>query len=121
MSKPAAQLPTVEEIAEICHEANRVYCETRGDVSQVPWRQAPEWQRDSAVVGVSFNLTNPSAPPSASHESWLKQKLHDGWTFCPVKDPSLKTHPCIVPYEQLPADQRRKDSLFKAIVNALAI
>lgn len=31
-----------------------------------------------------------------------------------------KTHPCLVEYENLPPEQRAKDHLFKAIVDALA-
>lgn len=110
---------TDEKIAQVCHEANRAYCETLGDVSQLSWRNAPTWQRDSAMVGVKFNRENPDAPPSASHESWLAQKLKDGWTYGPVKDPERRTHPCCVPFEQLPLEQQRKDHLFKAIVAAL--
>jgi hypothetical protein len=36
-----------------------------------------------------------------------------------VKDPDAKTHPCILPYHELPLEQRLKDSLFMAIVHAL--
>lgn len=37
-----------------------------------------------------------------------------------VKDGEAKTHPCLVPYEQLPPAQRLKDDLFAAIVRTLA-
>src|SRR6185369_12133527 len=78
------------------------------------------WQRDSAVMGVEFNLQNPDAPASASHDSWLKQKKEEGWRYGPVKNAEEKTHPCYVPYEELPAEQQAKDHLFKSIVAALA-
>ncbi len=42
-----------------------------------------------------------------------------GWRYGLKKDPAAKTHPCLVPYWQLPAEQRRKDGLFAAIVAAL--
>ena len=107
-------------IAIVCHEANRAYCQTLKDHSQQSWSQAPQWQRDSAVKGVQFCLANPDAPPSANHESWLKVKEAEGWIYGPEKDPEKKTHPCMVPYEQLPLEQQRKDALFKAIVAALS-
>lgn len=107
-------------IARVCHAANKALCEELGDTSQVPWDEAPEWQRESAVVGVTFNLANPDAPASASHDSWLKQKRDDGWKFGPVKDAEKKEHPCFVPYEELPPEQQAKDHLFKAVVAALA-
>src|SRR5437879_1359495 len=42
----------VEQVAKICHEANRAYCETIGDNSQPTWEKAPQWQKDSAINGV---------------------------------------------------------------------
>ncbi len=110
---------TVVAIASVCHEANRAYCETIGDFSQVPWVEAPDWQKESACDGVEFNVRNPEAPASASHDNWLEHKRQDGWTYGPVKDPEKKEHPCFVPYAELPVEQQRKDALFKAIVGAL--
>lgn len=109
----------IEQVARITHEANRAYCETIGDHSQVPWESAPEWQRTSAINGVRFHLENPSAPPSASHECWLKEKAEAGWQYGPVKNAEKKEHPCFVPYEQLPVEQQAKDYLFGGIVDAL--
>jgi hypothetical protein len=50
----------------------------------------------------------------------LKEKVDNGWVFGEVKDAEAKTHPCIVPFEQLPVEQQAKDYLFKGIVHALA-
>ena len=108
----------VSQIANVCHEANRAYCETIGDESQKPWQEAEQWQRDSAIKGVEFALANPTAPASAQHDAWLADKERDGWKYGAVKNPETKEHPCCVPYDQLPAEQRVKDYLFKAIVNA---
>ncbi len=118
MSNPMSAVK-IGEIAEVCHEANRAYCKALGDYSQQSWDAAPEWQRSSAVKGVAFLLDNPHAPPSSSHDSWLKEKEAGGWTYGPVKDEASKTHPCFLPYSQLPPEQRRKDHLFGAIVRAL--
>lgn len=106
-------------IASVCHEANRAYCLALGDTSQLPWTDAPEWQRVSAINGVQFHLDNPGSSPSASHENWLREKQATGWTYGPVKDVDAKTHPCYMPYDELPEAQRRKDALFIAIVTAL--
>jgi hypothetical protein len=108
----------VTQIAIICHEANRAYCATIGDDSQLPWAEAPQWQRDSIIAGVEFRLANPDAGPDGSHNSWLAAKEADGWKYGPVKDAEKKEHPCFVPYDQLPEDQKRKDYLFIAICNA---
>jgi len=111
---------TVEQIAEICHEANREYCQALGDDSQKSWYHAPKWQKESAVVGVQFHLDNPDAGPQNSHESWLAQKETDGWKYGPVKDADKKEHPCYVPFDQLPLEQQAKDVLFRGVVHALA-
>ena len=105
------------DVAELCHEANRTYCRLNGDDSQLSWREAPEWQRTSAINGVKFHLENHDAGPSASHENWLKEKVADGWTYGPEKNPETKQHPCMVPYDELPVVQRMKDSLFISVVN----
>lgn len=110
---------TIEQIARVCHEANKSYCHTLNDNSQLPWDEAPRWQRDSAVKGVSFKLQNPDAPASASHDSWLAEKKAAGWKYGPVKNPDAKEHPCFVPYDELPSEQQAKDALFIGIVNAL--
>lgn len=108
-------------IAIVCHEANRAYCATIGDHSQLPWEEAPQWQRDSAIKGVEFCLENPDAPPSANHESWLAAKEAEGWAYGEVKDVDAKLHPCFVPYDELPPEQKAKDYLFKAIVAGLSV
>ena len=110
---------TTEQIARVCHEANRGYCEAIGDSTQKSWTEAEQWQRDSAMRGVQFAQENPNAPASAQHEAWLADKIKDGWKYGAVKDPAKKEHPCCVPYDELPKEQRVKDQLFKSIVVAL--
>lgn len=109
----------VHTIAAVCHQANKALCEAFGDTSQVDWADAPEWQRESAIKGVVFCQNNPDAPPSANHNSWLEEKERTGWSYGAVKDAEAKTHPCFVPYDELPPDQKAKDYIFKAIVRAL--
>ena len=111
---------TIEDIAKVCHETNRAFCERLGDFSQKVWSVSPDWQKLSAINGVKFCLENPDAPASANHDSWLAQKKKEGWGYGPVKDPEKKQHPCFLPYEHLPAEQQAKDHLFKAVVKALA-
>ena len=110
---------TVEQIALVCHETNRGYCYALGDTSQVPWESAPDNIRQSAITGVQYRLDNPDATPEKQHEVWCEFKRKDGWIQGEVKDAERKTHPCLVPYDQLPEEQRTKDKLFCAVVDAL--
>lgn len=109
----------IAAIAKICHQANKAYCESIGDFSQVDWEIAPQWQKDSAIKGVEFAEANRWGLVSAQHDSWLAQKEAEGWKYGPIKDAENKEHPCMVPYDQLPEAQRKKDELFKHIVEAL--
>lgn len=108
----------VENVAAITHEVNRVYCESLGDFSQKPWSEAPDWQKKSAVSGVTFAIKDTSVSPADLHANWLKDKEADGWRYGPVKDVEKKEHLCFVPYEELPENQRIKDHLFRSVVLA---
>lgn len=102
------------------HEVNRAYCAAAlGDHSHAPWDDAPEYQQNSIIRGVEAIIDNPDLTPAESHEGWFAQKVADGWSYGPVKDAEAKTHPCMVPYSKLSADQRVKDTLFGAVVRAV--
>lgn len=112
---------TIEACARAAHEVNRAYCASLGDRSQPAWEEAPDWQRDSARNGVRAVLAGgPEHTPEKSHEGWFAQKIAEGWVYGPVKDPAAKTHPCCVPYAELPESQRSKDYLFIAVVRQVA-
>ena len=108
------------DIAIICHNLKKALCEAHGDTSQVDWNIAEEWQRRSVISGVQFALDNPNAPASAHHDAWMKYKIQNGWKYGPVKDIKEKEHPCLVPYEQLPPEEKAKDFLFKETVRNLS-
>ena len=49
----------------------------------------------------------------------MAQKIEDGWTYGPEKNPDLKQHPCLVPFHELPREQQAKDYIFRAVVRVL--
>lgn len=111
----------IENIASVCHDANKAYCATNGDYSHFNWQFAPDWQKESAIKGVTLHIDSGLVmTPADSHAAWLNQKLADGWKYGETKDPDKKTHPCILPYRDLPEFQKKKDALFTAIVHTLA-
>ena len=115
----------VLKIAKICHQANKAYCETIGDNSQPEWDAAPDWQKESAIKGVKFNFNSVGLYNSygahASHDSWMKEKLIDGWKYGATKDVEKKEHPCLLPYDYLPQEQKMKDFLFNSVIAAFKL
>ena len=110
-------VPT-EVIAQVCHEANRVLQAYFGESVSVPWQELDAETADSAIVGVENALGGTT--PEGSHECWLAFKRDHGWSYGETKDEGAKTHPCMVPYDQLPPKQQLKDHLFIQVVEALA-
>lgn len=105
--------------ARAAHEANRAYCQYLGDDSQPPWKDAPDWQRESCIQGVRAIAADPDTTPAQQHYEWMRTKLVEGWTYGDTKDVEAKTHPCMKPYDELPPEQQFKDKLFDAVVRAV--
>jgi len=108
------------DIARVCHEVNRAYCESLGDTSQVAWDEAPDWQKTSLMNGVVAKIQNPDMTPEESHQSWYDEKEQAGWRYGVMKNAETKEHPCMVQYDHMPTDLRSKDHLFGAIVTSLS-
>jgi len=111
----------VMAIAKCVHQLNKAYCEMLEDYSQVDWDEAPEWQKESAMTGVQKIMDGEIVNYTDSHKSWMDQKVKNGWVYGNVKDARAKTHPCIVPFEDLPEEQQIKDLLFFKTVNVLLV
>lgn len=101
-----------------CHNANRAHCQSIGDDSQLPWGKTPDNIKASAVDGVRKWFSGEVRTAEESHQSWLDFKKADGFTYGRVKDLAVKTHPCMVPYKDLPAEQQAKDKIFMETVLA---
>lgn len=104
----------IELIAHMCHEINRAICNELGE----PMREWPE-VGPSVIEGVTKIINGQVSSPKESHASWFNRHVAEGWTFGAVKDSVAKTHPCLLPYDELPAMQRLKDVLFMATVETL--
>ncbi len=43
------------------------------------------------------------------HEVWAKSRMDQGWTWGPQRDDTLKTHPDLVPYDELTEEEKDYD------------
>lgn len=43
------------------------------------------------------------------HEVWAQTRISQGWTYGEERNDDKKTHPCLIPYEELPESEREYD------------
>lgn len=43
------------------------------------------------------------------HEIWAQTRIAQGWTFGSERNDAEKKHPCLVPYEELPEEEKVYD------------
>lgn len=43
------------------------------------------------------------------HEVWADSRLAEGWCYGEERDDANKTHPCLIPYEELPEEEKEYD------------
>jgi voltage-gated potassium channel Kch len=52
------------------------------------------------------------------HGRWCDHKVTEGWRYGERKDARGRTHPCLVPWSELPEDEREKDREFVRTIPA---
>lgn len=43
------------------------------------------------------------------HEVWAETRIKQGWKYGEQRNDELRTHPCLVPYEDLPEEEKEYD------------
>jgi ryanodine receptor 2 len=44
-----------------------------------------------------------------AHDNWARQRLSQGWTYGPQRNDTRKEHPCLIPYADLPDEEKKYD------------
>lgn len=62
-------------------------------------------------------MTGPDrkSSPEELHNDWWQAYIDMGWTYGPVRDKVAKTHPDMVPYDDLGPEEKDKDAVFVAL------
>lgn len=106
-------------IARAAHGVNRAYRMSLGEPGGPDWHAAPEETRNAVIRGVEYRHNHPDATPEDMHRAWASDKLEHGWSYGEGFSTLLKTHPNLVPWGSLSAEQRAKDAIFCAVVDAV--
>jgi RyR domain len=46
---------------------------------------------------------------ASNHDHWAQRRLAEGWTLGPTRNDRRKTHPGLVPYAELPEEEKEYD------------
>jgi hypothetical protein len=116
---PAMQ--PLEQLREDLKESNRQQVDQGAEkLKAIGCEMVPVSGRDPAKF--EFTPGELEFLSQMEHRRWMEEKLKGGWQYGPVKDPVKKTHPCLVPWEELPEDEREKDrQAVRAIPGLLAV
>lgn len=108
----------IEACTAAAYEVHRQFCKGMGDFSHVPYESLPndlkEVARNATIGIVTLGFTS-----EQSHEAWVSHKRSQGWIRGEEKDAVKKTHPCLVPFKELPFEQQAKDDLWISTVKNL--
>ena len=56
-----------------------------------------------------------SSSPEELHGGWMQAYFENGWVYGDNYNPELRTHPDLVPYEQLGQLEKDKDAVFVSL------
>lgn len=108
----------VEACARVGHE---VYRTALGVSDMRSWDTALEDDKAQARAATREALSADvsKTTPAQWHAKWCAEKAADGWRHGPVIDVERKQHPnMMLPYDQLPEEQRALDQLFVVAVES---
>lgn len=101
--------------AEFVYEAARHAAVLDGSYPRefvpMPWDRVPWQKRTEYAVAVRDQIVT-KRPPRELHLAWMAQAQADGWKYGKVYDHRNKTHPELVPYEQISKWKMDKELLF---------
>lgn len=106
-----------ERRAVFVYEAAKIQAEAmRAPVVPEPWPFRPEAFRVQFIAVVAM-MCGPDRKTSRAelHDDWVKAYEQMGWRYGPERNPNTKTHPDMVPFDQLEELEQSKDAVFIAL------
>ena len=106
-----------ERRAGFVYEGSRLAAKAAGaPIVPVPWveREEPFKAQFREVIDRQCGELR-SRSPEELHGSWMQAYVEMGWRYGPEYDREAKTHPDMVPYDQLGQLEQDKDGVFIAL------
>lgn len=76
-------------------------------MNDIPYTPKPI---DTSNIVLSDNLLELAELMAENvHDVWAKTRIEQGWTYGPERNDAEKKHPCLVPYDQLPEEEKVYD------------
>jgi len=103
--------------ARFVYEAARLAAQAAGaPIVPVPWDDREQPFRDQFLAVIERQCGEQrSRSPEELHGSWMQSYYTMAWVYGPEYDRDKKTHPDLVPYDQLGQLERDKDAVFMAL------
>lgn len=108
----------VKEIARLIYEATRLEADwSRRSVVPEKWEERDKKFRDQFInIIIKYSSLEKLPTPTEAHQSWMSDYFKMGWKYGEKRDVVKKTHPDLLPFDELPRDERDKDAIFLACV-----
>lgn len=88
----------------------------RAPIVPEPWFQRDEAFRAQFIHVIDRQCgADRQSSPADLHADWVRAYETMGWTYGPERDTAKRTHPDMVPYDELGQLERDKDAVFVAL------
>lgn len=110
----AKPIMDIYQIAKTVHAGNNVLKKINKEKPEA-WEDMSDDRKTRMYAAIDLVLTQDTTPKQM-HDVWVKNMKELGYKYGVKLDHDKKTHPCLVAYTKLPAEQKIKDDMFRSII-----
>ena len=109
------------EVSKVIYEATRLEAEwSKRRIVPEKWEKRDDKFKAQFIDIIGKYLLLKELPTLEEvHNSWMESYIDMGWKYGEVRDVVERTYPDILPFDELPKDEKDKDAIFLAIVWAV--
>jgi hypothetical protein len=108
----------LEFAVQLLYELNLVVRKLTNQQPIVEFKDISQEKKEYVKSALLSCWTGEKRTHEEQHKLWMQNKLEAGWTYGEKEDAVAKTHPSILPYDQLSWTEKLKDMLFQAVAEA---